>query len=167
MELSTPLEKTNSDLRRIANLSDSAGYFVYTVNSDGRKTMTEDSHIPCFALSKIRNLPWRRPSKLGAEYLLVRRGLIRILGGHSFGFRALEGPFLSTLAQMHFGGVPPHWCGAAFFRTWFLKMFHAPLNCVMMEGRLTLWPGTRDRFSTCETPSEQLLLYCSYLPISK
>ena len=83
-ELGIPLGKTNNATKRIANLSDSTGYFVYTVDSEGRKTMTEDSHIPCLTLSKIRNLPWCWPSQLGAEYPLVRRELVHILGGRSF-----------------------------------------------------------------------------------
>ena len=62
-------------MKRITNLSDSAGYFAYAVDSDGRKTMTEDSHIPCFTLSEIRNSHWCWPSQVGAEYPLVRSDL--------------------------------------------------------------------------------------------
>ena len=105
-ELGMQLEKTNNIYNRVTPLSDSAWQFVYTVNSDGGEIMSEDSHIPCLTLSEIRNLPWRWPSQLGAEYPLVRRDLVHILGGHIFLLSEQGKRLLTTLRLKHFGGVP-------------------------------------------------------------
>ena len=80
-EIGMPLEKVSNEHKRINPLSDSYGQFIFAVDQNNRKFMTEDSHVPCLTLSKIRALPWCWPSRIGAEYPLVRREMVHILGG--------------------------------------------------------------------------------------
>ena len=45
---------------------------------------TDDTHVPILALSKIRNLPRCRPSRMGYECPSGKRDSVRIFGGHQF-----------------------------------------------------------------------------------
>ena len=64
-ELGIPLEGSDNMYKRINPIADRAGDFIFTVNIEGRKTMTDDSHIPCLTLSKIRNIHWCWPARMG------------------------------------------------------------------------------------------------------
>ena len=69
----------------ISPISDSVGQFIYIVDENGRKVMTNDSHIPCLTLSEVRHPPWIWPSRISGLVPLSIHVLIRVLGVWNFG----------------------------------------------------------------------------------
>ena len=57
LELNIALEYHNREDKRISPISDSIGQFIYILDDDGNKVMTNDSHIPCLTLPKVRRSP--------------------------------------------------------------------------------------------------------------
>ena len=57
LELNIALEYHNRGDKRISPISDSIGQFIYILDDDGNKVMTNDSHIPCLTLPKVRRSP--------------------------------------------------------------------------------------------------------------
>ena len=66
-ELGIPLERSDNCHNRTIPISDAAGHFVATVDSEGGKTTRDESHVPSPTLSEIRYLPGRLHSRLGYE----------------------------------------------------------------------------------------------------
>ena len=70
--------------KRVVPISDSCGHFVFTCDENGAQTMTDDSHIPCLAISKLRKTPRRWPSTVGGLHPLTNRELAHGDGGLDF-----------------------------------------------------------------------------------
>ena len=84
LELGISLGRTDQLLQRINPISDSVGQFVFSVDETGRGIRTDDSHIPCLAISKLRVTPRLWPTRLGWIRPLDNREAIQVLGGPPF-----------------------------------------------------------------------------------
>ena len=81
------------------------GQFVSTLDEFGRLGVTSDSHIPGFAISKLRQTTRAWSSCLGEDRPLNNRESIRFLGGMDFWANGLGRP------------IPDHIAGGALWRS--------------------------------------------------
>ena len=107
------LECAGRQLKRSNPISDSIGEIIFVLDESSQRIMTIDPHIPSRAISKVRNPPLVRPSRLRGDRTLNTGELICALGGLGFWAKGEETEFRNISRLMPHGGVhrPPSGTG--------------------------------------------------------